>query len=87
MHTAHYPNPNPSLFMAYLGLISIFCLGMEAASPEFCCSTMRIILRRAPDSWLEMMAGLSLSLDVTFTSKTCQAKARPDRCHVGHITG
>lgn len=56
----------------YLGLISIFCLGMAAAAPEFCCSTIRIIRRSAPDSWLEMMAGLSFSLEVTFTSNTYQ---------------
>lgn len=55
----------------HLGLTSIFCFGMAAAAPEFCCSTMRIIRRRAPDSWLEMIAGLSFNREVTFTSYTC----------------
>ena len=54
----------------HLGLTSIFCFGMAAAAPEFCCSTMRIIRRRAPDSWLEMIAGLSFNREVTFTSYT-----------------
>lgn len=43
---------------------------MAAGSPEFCCSTILIIRRSAPDSWLEMIAGLSFNRDVTFTSNT-----------------
>lgn len=58
------------VFVAHLGLISIFCFGMAAAAPEFCCSTMRIILRKAPDSWLEMIAGLFFNREVNFTSNT-----------------
>lgn len=56
--------------MAHFGFISIFCLGKEAAEPEFCCSIIRIIRRRAADSWLEMMAGLSFNRVVTFASNT-----------------